>query len=68
MKPEEFFGFNAGKVWHALNDAGKPLTVTQIMKATGLSRDEVVGALGWLGREGKIEVLKERKTYKFKLV
>ena len=67
MKPEEFFGFNAGKVWQALNKSKKPLTINQIMKSTKLKRDDVFGALGWLGREGKIEVLK-RKYLAFKLL
>jgi len=42
-------------VWEALNQNG-PSTVTDIMKATSLKREEVFGALGWLGREHKISV------------
>lgn len=67
MKPEEFFGFNAGKVWQALSKNKKPLTIYQIMKSTKLKREEVFGALGWLGREGKIEIQKG-KYLSFKLL
>jgi len=35
MKPEEIFGVNAGKVWHALKQKGA-LTAKAIAKETGL--------------------------------
>lgn len=68
MKPEEVFGINAGKVWKALKDAGRPMTAKEIAGATGLKVTDVYGALGWLGREGKIEVLKERKKVFYRLL
>ena len=68
MKPEEIFGVNAGKVWNALNASGKAMTVYQLMKATGLKREDVFGALGWLGREGKIKIIKGKKGVSFKLI
>ncbi|OYT31317.1 MAG: hypothetical protein B6U94_03545 [Thermofilum sp. ex4484_79] len=68
MKPEEVFGVNAGKVWKTLKENGKPLTARDISKASGLKITEVFGALGWLGREGKIEIIKERKKMLFKLL
>jgi len=52
---EAIFGVKAGMVWEALSLNG-PSTVTDIMKATSLSREEIFGALGWLGREHKISV------------
>ncbi len=67
MKPEEIFGVNAGKVWHALKEKG-PLTVQQIAKKTKLKINEVYGALGWLGREGKIEIIKEKRKTLYKLL
>jgi len=67
MKPEEYFGVNAGKVWKALKDAGKPLTAKEIAAKTGLKITDVFGALGWLGREGKIEVLPSGKKRTFRL-
>lgn len=68
MKPEEVFGVNAGKVWKVLKDAGKPLTVREIVRASGLKLTDVYGALGWLGREGKIEIQREKKRLLFKLL
>jgi hypothetical protein len=52
---ESVFGIKAGIVWEALNKSG-PTTIDNIVKATGLRRELVYGALGWLGRENKISV------------
>jgi predicted ArsR family transcriptional regulator len=52
---ESIFGVNAGIVWEALNEKG-PCTIADLAKTTSLSREEVHGALGWLGRENKISV------------
>jgi len=49
------FGVNAGIVWEALNENG-PSTIADLVKTTSLSREEIHGALGWLGRENKISV------------
>jgi len=67
MKPEELFGINAGKVWHVLKENEK-LTANAIAKKTGLKLRDVYGALGWLGREGKIEILEERGRRFFRLL
>jgi transcription initiation factor IIE alpha subunit len=66
MKPEEIFGVNAGKVWHALKQKGA-LTASAIAKETGLKINEVFGALGWLGRENKIIIIKDKKGTLYKL-
>ena len=52
---ESIFGVSAGIVWEALNENG-PSTIADLAKTTSLSREEVHGALGWLGRENKISV------------
>jgi hypothetical protein len=52
---ESIFGMNAGIVWEALNKNG-PCTIEDLVKTTSLNREEVHGALGWLGRENKILV------------
>lgn len=67
MKPEEVFGANAGKVWHTLKSKG-PLSAVSISKETGLKINDVFGSLGWLGREGKIEVINSKKGIIYKLV
>ena len=66
MKPEEVFGVNAGKVWNVLKTKGV-LTASQISKEAELKITDVFGALGWLGREGKIEILEEKKKVLYKL-
>ncbi len=55
LTAESIFGANAGLVWEVLSKNG-PSTVTEIMNAASLRREEVFGALGWLGRENKIAV------------
>ncbi|MGC8812034.1 MAG: winged helix-turn-helix domain-containing protein [Candidatus Aenigmatarchaeota archaeon] len=67
MKPEEVFGVNAGKVWGVLKAKG-PLTANAIAKEAKLKINEVYGALGWLGREGKIEIISDKKGTLYKLV
>ncbi|MBU5689767.1 MAG: winged helix-turn-helix domain-containing protein [Candidatus Aenigmatarchaeota archaeon] len=69
MKPEEIFGVNAGKVWQLLDkNRNNPLTMQEIMKMGKLTRDDVMSGLGWLGREGKIEVLEKNGKYAYKLL
>lgn len=51
----EVIGTYAGAVWEALNGNGT-LTVKQLKKATKLKDKEVFAALGWLAREGKVEI------------
>lgn len=46
-------GQTAGLIWHLLTEKG-PLTMAQVVKQTGESRDLVMLALGWLAREDKI--------------
>ncbi|MCX8178460.1 MAG: winged helix-turn-helix domain-containing protein [Candidatus Aenigmarchaeota archaeon] len=69
MKPEEVFGLNAGKVWQLLDkNRTTPLTMQEIMKIGKLTRDDVMSGLGWLGREGKIEILEKDGKYAYKLI
>lgn len=47
----------AGEVYTALNNSDTHiLGLKQIKKATKLKKDEIMSALGWLGREGKIVI------------
>ncbi len=52
---ESIFGVNAGIVWEVLNKKG-PCSIEDLVKNTPLNREEVYGALGWLGRENKISI------------
>lgn len=51
----EIIGNNAGAIWNALNENNN-LTVKALKKATKLKDKEVFAALGWLAREGKINL------------
>ena len=51
----EVIGVNAGTVWVALSGS-EALGIKQLKKITKLKDKEVYAALGWLAREGKIEM------------
>ena len=51
----EVIGVNAGTVWVALSGA-EALGIKQLKKITKLKDKEAYAALGWLAREGKIEM------------
>ena len=51
----EKIGTYAGLVWNALNEADV-LGTKQLKKITKLKDKEVYTAIGWLAREGKINI------------
>ena len=55
------FGINAGIIWDLLNLKG-PMPASELAKAAALRIDDVHGALGWLGRESKIDVKKKGRS------
>lgn len=57
----------AGRIWTALNET-EGLTQKQIKKVTKLKDKEFFLALGWLLREGKIEISEVEKELFIKLV
>ncbi len=51
----ESIGTWAGEVYKALESSDtRMLGFKQLKKATKLKKDELMAALGWLGREGKV--------------
>lgn len=53
----ESIGTWAGEVYKALeNSDTRMLGMKGLKKATKLKKDELMAALGWLGREGKIAI------------
>lgn len=48
-------GENAGKIWTVLNKNGK-MTETKLKKETELASADFYAAMGWLAREGKVQV------------
>jgi hypothetical protein len=55
-------GEAAGLIWRTLAAKG-PLSIAQLVKATGAPRDSVMQAVGWLAREDKLE-FEEGRTLK----
>lgn len=51
----EKIGTDAGTVWQALSTADA-LGYKQLKKVTKLKKDEIIAALGWLAREGKVTI------------
>ncbi|MBD5187203.1 MAG: winged helix-turn-helix domain-containing protein [Bacteroidales bacterium] len=63
------FGTWAGEVYKALDASEmKMLGLKKLKKATKLKKDEIMAALGWLGREGKIVVSMDDEDLVVKLV
>lgn len=52
---EEYFGAKAGMLWQCLHEHG-PLSIVQIKRKTKMPDADVYAALGWLAREGKLEI------------
>ncbi len=51
--PINSIGDAAGKIWKYLDKNGEA-SVSKITKETGLSRNEVQRAIGWLAKEDKL--------------
>lgn len=51
----EQIGTAAGAVWQALSTADA-LGMKQLKKMTKLKKEEICAALGWLAREGKVNI------------
>lgn len=64
----ETIGLWAGAVWNALNDANGALTVKGLKKTTKLKEKEVFAAIGWLAREGKVNVTEIEKDVEVNLI
>ena len=53
-------GETAGAVWHALDENGS-LSLAKLVDQVGGNRDVVMQAVGWLAREGKIEIAETKR-------
>ena len=53
-------GETAGVVWHTLEKSG-PMTLAQLAKKVQAPRDLVMQAVGWLAREGKVEIEESKR-------
>ena len=52
---DQEIGAVAGQIWHTLEDQG-PLTIARLVKQSDAHREVVQMAIGWLAREGKVEI------------
>ena len=53
-------GDTAGTIWHALNKNG-PMSLARLFEQVGGNRDVVMQSVGWLAREGKIEIVETKR-------
>ena len=53
-------GDAAGTVWHALHKEG-PLSVAKLVETVELNRDLVMQSIGWLAREGKLQITETKR-------
>ena len=51
----EVIGEAAGKIWHYLDENGEA-SVTKVATETGLGKNEVQRAIGWLLKEDKLQI------------
>ncbi len=64
MKHE--IGSTAGEIWRILRDKGE-MSVAALKKSLGTKDSTADWAIGWLAREGKIVLRKERNTVRIAL-
>ncbi len=60
-------GKTAGLVWKLLNDDG-PISLAKLAKQVDAPRDLVMQAVGWLAREGKVEIEESGRAKTISLV
>ena len=56
-------GEAAGRIWHYLAEHGET-TLRQLQRGTTFPERLVLMGVGWLAREGKIELIKDKRTVK----
>jgi hypothetical protein len=54
-------GETAGQIWQTLHARGT-LTIPKLVKEIDIPRDVIMQALGWLAREGKIDIEEDSRT------
>jgi hypothetical protein len=59
-------GQTAGKVWNFLQTSGKS-SLAALEREVGAPKPLVYMAVGWLAREGKVELRQEKRTIQLSL-
>lgn len=60
-------GITAGEIWHALDQTGKTISLSQLRKSIDKPSDIILMSLGWLSREGHVIVSKDENDYSITL-
>ncbi len=60
-------GIAAGDIWHYLDEKGSA-NLDQLVKGIGKSRDLLLMSLGWLAREGHVNVHGPENDYRASLM
>ena len=63
----DVIGELAGQVWQYLDENGEA-SVNKEMTDTGLGKNEIQRAIGWLAREGKLSIVTKGRTETLLLV
>jgi hypothetical protein len=59
-------GETAGTIWHLLHERG-PQTLSQLKKAVKEPSELVLFAVGWLAREGNVDIAADKRGFKASL-
>lgn len=59
-------GITAGEIWDFLDKKGE-VTLAALIKGVEKPRETILMSLGWLAREGHVQVLTEAEDYKVTL-
>ena len=54
-------GAAAGKIWKFLNKNG-PASISKVATETGINKNDIQRAIGWLAREEKITIEQKGRT------
>ena len=60
-------GQTAGLVWLDLQENG-PRSFSKLVKAVNAPRDTVMQAIGWLAREGKVQIKESKRSRLISLI
>ena len=66
MEIKGLIGETAGQVWQVLNNRG-PQTLPQLKRKLNGTSPFLDFAVGWLVREEKIDIDRDKKTYRLRL-
>ncbi len=63
MEMNEEIGKAAGSIWHVLEAKGE-MTLTKLKKEIGTSGPVFDWAIGWLAREDKIDLTRDKRVFR----